>query len=177
MNKLIKGYAALVIYILTIVAANVALTWYGIIPVGFGLMAPAGSFFAGIAFIMRDVVQETLGKWYSVGAIIIGAGISAVLSSTDLAIASGVTFLLSEFLDFLVYTPLRTNSFLLASFVSNVVGLIVDTFLFLYLAKIPFEFATGQIYAKTISTVVFIVLYLIISTTRLDLIKTENDRL
>lgn len=157
----VKGVAALVVYVLTIVAANVALIWYGIIPVGFGFMAPAGSFFAGMAFIMRDVVQEKLGKVWSIGAIIIGAGLSAWLSSTDLAIASGTTFLLSEFLDFLAYTPLKTRSFLLACVVSNLVGLTVDTFLFLYLAKIPFMFASGQIYAKTLSTVVFIGVYLV----------------
>jgi len=43
-------------YILTIFAANWAITQFGLVPVGFGLLAPAGVYFAGLAFTLRDLV-------------------------------------------------------------------------------------------------------------------------
>ena len=46
----------------TVVAANWAVNRYGIVPVGFGLMAPAGVYFAGLAFGLRDAVHETGGR-------------------------------------------------------------------------------------------------------------------
>jgi uncharacterized PurR-regulated membrane protein YhhQ (DUF165 family) len=53
----------LVGYITTIFAANWAISAFGIIPVGFGLMAPAGVYFAGLAFTLRDLTQEKLGRF------------------------------------------------------------------------------------------------------------------
>lgn len=52
-------YAAL--YVCTIVAANAAIQRFGMVPVGFGLLAPAGVYFAGLAFTLRDLTQDTPG--------------------------------------------------------------------------------------------------------------------
>ncbi|PDW00054.1 hypothetical protein CJ255_21180 [Candidatus Viridilinea mediisalina] len=93
---------------LTIVAANLAITYLGIVPVGFGLMAPAGVYFAGLAFSLRDALHETLGRRWVVGAILLGALLSAVLSP-QLALASGLAFLVSELADYAVYAPLRAH--------------------------------------------------------------------
>lgn len=67
------GLITLAGYILTIFAANLAITTIGIVPVGFGLLAPAGVYFAGLAFSLRDALQETLGRRWTVGAIVAGA--------------------------------------------------------------------------------------------------------
>ena len=47
--------AFLVGYIATIFAANWAISTFGIIPVGFGLLALAGVYFAGLTFTLRDL--------------------------------------------------------------------------------------------------------------------------
>jgi hypothetical protein len=52
----------------------------GPVPVGFGLMAPAGVYAAGVAFTLRDVVQRALGRHAAVLAILAGAGASYLIS-------------------------------------------------------------------------------------------------
>jgi|HigsolmetaAR201D_1030396.scaffolds.fasta_scaffold02454_4 uncharacterized PurR-regulated membrane protein YhhQ (DUF165 family) len=151
------GIIALISYILTIFAANVAISLIGVVPVGFGLMAPAGVYFAGLAFSLRDAIQETLGRRWVVAAILIGALVSAFLSA-QLALASGIAFLLSELADFAVYTPLRQRSWFAAVAVSNTVGAVVDSALFLWLAFGSLEFLLGQITGKLWMTLLAVVL-------------------
>lgn len=142
----------LVLYILTIVAANWAIVALGLVPVGFGLVAPAGVYAAGLAFTFRDLTQESLGRWATVGAILIGSGVSALVSP-QFAWASGIAFLVSELADFAVYTPLRRRSWLWAVGLSNTVGLVVDSGLFLLLAFGSLEFLAGQVVGKLWMTV------------------------
>lgn len=146
-------------YIATIIGANWAIETFGIVPVGFGLAAPAGVYFAGLAFTFRDLTHERLGRWWTVGAIFAGAALSAVLSPT-LAVASGTAFLLSELADFAVYAPLRERRWLLAVAASNTVGFIVDSAVFLTLAFGSLQFLTGQVVGKGYMTLLaVIVLY------------------
>lgn len=152
--------AALTGYILTIFAANLAITLVGLVPVGFGLMAPAGVYFAGLAFTLRDAVQETLGRRWTVAAIIVGALISAGLSA-QLALASGIAFLVSELADFAVYTPLRQRSWLAAVVSSNTVGVVIDSALFLWLAFGSLAFLPGQIVGKLWMTALAVALILL----------------
>jgi hypothetical protein len=42
-----------VLYISTIFVANLAIERFGLVPVGFGLYAPAGVYFVGLAFTFR----------------------------------------------------------------------------------------------------------------------------
>ncbi len=144
-------------YILTIFAANWAISRFGAVPVGFGLMAPAGVYFAGLAFTLRDLTQESLGRRWTVVAILAGAVLSAVVSPT-FALASGTAFLFSELADFAVYTPLRARHWLGAVLASNTVGLVVDSVLFLSLAFGSLEFLTGQVVGKAWMTLLAIVL-------------------
>jgi len=141
-------YLPLVLYVGTIFAANWAISTFGLVPVGFGLLAPAGVYFAGLAFTFRDLTQDSLGRRWTYAAILIGAALSATLSG-PLALASGVAFLVSETADLLVYTPLKERRWLLAVGLSNVVGLVVDSALFLWLAFGSLEFLAGQIVGKT----------------------------
>ena len=46
----------------TVIGANWALAEFGIINIGFGLAAPAGVLFAGLAFGLRDALHETGGS-------------------------------------------------------------------------------------------------------------------
>jgi uncharacterized PurR-regulated membrane protein YhhQ (DUF165 family) len=154
------GPVALVGYITTIVAANAAIAYLGPVPVGFGLVAPAGVYFVGLAFSLRDAVQETLGRRWTVVAVLIGAALSALLSG-PLALASGLAFLLSELADFAVYTPLRARGWLAAVVASNIVGLIVDSALFLWLAFGSLDYLAGQLVGKAWMTALAVVLIVV----------------
>jgi queuosine precursor transporter len=140
-------YWPLAAYIATIFCANWAIATFGLVPVGFGLLAPAGVYFAGLAFTFRDLTQDQLGRRWTYLAIIVGAALSGLVSG-PLALASGTAFLVSETADLLVYTPLKERHWLAAVGASNVVGLIIDSALFLFLAFGSLEFLAGQVVGK-----------------------------
>lgn len=129
------GVMALACYAALIVGANELIAHFGAIPVfWFGVMAPAGTLCAGAVFVARDVAQLTLGRRWVLVAIVAGAALS-YLTSASLATASGVAFLIGELADWALFTPLRNQGRLgLAFLLGNVVGLLVDTFVFLPLA-------------------------------------------
>ena len=151
-----RGWLYALAYVATIFAANWAIVAFGPVPVGFGLMAPAGVYFAGLAFTLRDLTQEALGTRVVLGAILVGAALSAGLSG-ELAVASGTAFLVSELADFAVYTPLRRRNWLGAVALSNTVGLVVDSALFLWLAFGSLDFLPGQVVGKASMTVLALI--------------------
>ena len=71
-------------------------------------------------------------------------------------LASSTTrpFLFSELADFAVYQPLRERRWLLAVAASNLVGLVIDSVLFLQIAFGSLDFINGQIIGKTWTTIV-----------------------
>jgi queuosine precursor transporter len=119
-----------------------------LIPVAPGLMAPSGVIMAGAALVLRDLVQRRLGVAASSLAILVGAVLSALLAPPALVIASAAAFLLSEFADLAVYTPLARRGLITAVVVSSAVGLVVDSVVFLWLAFGSLEFLLGQIVGK-----------------------------
>jgi uncharacterized PurR-regulated membrane protein YhhQ (DUF165 family) len=141
------GPLLVALYIGTIFGANWAIASFGPVPVGFGLVAPAGVYFAGLAFTLRDLVQESLGRRWTLAAIAAGAALSAIVSP-QFALASGTAFLLSEVADLLVYTPLRQRNWLGAVAASNVVGFVADSVLFLSMAFGSLDFLAGQLVGK-----------------------------
>jgi uncharacterized PurR-regulated membrane protein YhhQ (DUF165 family) len=102
----------------------------------------------GIALVLRDLVQRRLGLLAALGAIILGAVLSAFLAPPAIVVASATAFLLSELADLFVYTPLQRRYFLLAVVMSSLVGLVVDSAVFLYLAFGSLEYLPGQIVGK-----------------------------
>jgi queuosine precursor transporter len=156
-RKNIEGAAFLVLFCLTIPAANWMIGHVGtvcvpggpcLLPVAPRIMAPSGVLMIGIALVLRDLVQRRLGVEFGIGAIIAGAAISSALAPPALVIASAAAFLLSEFADFAVYTPLARRRLVLAIVASSLVGLIVDSIVFLWLAFGSLEFLTGQVVGK-----------------------------
>lgn len=140
-----------------ILAANYVTTELGMIPVGFGLVATAGTYFAGLTFVLRDSLQDLAGKWAVMVLIAAGAGLSYLVSDPFIALASGVAFLASEAADLLVYTPLRRRGYIRAAVASNVVGAFVDTVLFLWIAGFPIADAiAGQMVGKLGITLVVV---------------------
>jgi len=119
-----------------------------LIPVAPGVMAPSGVLMIGLALVLRDLVQRRLGLRWVTGAIAAGAVLSGVVAPPALVVASAVAFLLSETADLAVYTPLQRRRLVLAVLASSVVGLVVDSLVFLYLAFGSLEFLLGQVLGK-----------------------------
>ncbi len=144
-------------FIGTVFGANWALKTYGFVPVGFGLSAPAGVYFAGLAFTLRDLLHEAAGRRAVMLAIVVGALLSAgIEDGQQIALASGVAFLLSETADLMVYTPLRERHWITAVLASNTVGLVIDSALFLWIAFGSLDFIEGQLLGKAYMTVLAI---------------------
>lgn len=154
-----EGFCFLAAYIACIPVANWLIQHVGtvcppdnpcLIPVAPGLMAPSGVLMAGLALVLRDLVQRRLGVTYGLSAIGAGTILSAALAPPSLVVASAVAFLLSELADFAVYTPLQKRGLVLAVAASSFVGLIADSLLFLWLAFGSLQFLAGQIVGKAI---------------------------
>jgi uncharacterized PurR-regulated membrane protein YhhQ (DUF165 family) len=152
-----EGVIFLVLFALTIPAANWLIGHVGatciangpcVVPVAPGLMAPSGVMMVGVALVLRDLVQRRLGAIMSALAILCGTALSAMLAPPSLVLASGVAFLLSEFADLAVYTPLARRRLVVAVVASSVVGLVVDSIVFLWLAFGSLDFLLGQVVGK-----------------------------
>lgn len=154
------GLAAAALFIGTVWFANWLLTRYGVVPVGFGLHAPAGVFAVGVAFTLRDIVHRTLGRTAVVACILAGCVLAYFIEANvhipgghvSVAVASAAAFLFSETADLAVYTPIERRSFLGAVAASNTVGTIVDSALFLWLAFGSLALIDGQIIGKLLMT-------------------------
>lgn len=156
-RKNVEGSIFLVLFCLTIPAANWMIGHVGtvcvpngpcLVPVAPGIMAPSGVLMVGAALVLRDLVQRRLGVEFGLGAIAAGAAISAGFAPPSLVLASATAFFLSEFADFAVYTPLARRRLVVAVVASSIVGLIIDSIVFLWLAFGSLEFLLGQIVGK-----------------------------
>lgn len=158
-----RKYLPVTIYAACIPLANYAITHWGqvsfpggphTIPVGFGYAAPSGVLFIGLALTARDWVQVNIGKRTVMAAILVGVALSYLTSTRNVATASAIAFGASEIADFAVFTPLAERGrVILAMLASNIVGLLIDTFLFLRIAFGSIAFWQGNVLGKTWMTV------------------------
>lgn len=113
-----------------------------------GVSAPSGVLMVGFALVLRDLVQRRLGSRWALAAIAAGTALSASLAPPALVLASAAAFLLSELADFGIYTPLQRRGLVLAVAASSVVGLAVDSIVFLLLAFGSLSYLPGQVVGK-----------------------------
>jgi queuosine precursor transporter len=153
----LEGALFLVLFCLTVPAANWMLGHVGtvcppngpcLVPVAPGLMAPSGVLTIGLALVLRDLVQRRLGTEFGIAAILSGAALSALVAPPSLVVASAAAFLISETADFLIYTPLARRRLVTAVVASSIVGLVVDSIVFLWLAFGSLDFLVGQVVGK-----------------------------
>ncbi len=151
------GWAAFAFFLASIPLANWMIGNIGtvcvpngpcLVPVAPGLMAPSGVLTVGVALVLRDVVQRCLGLSIGLLAILGGTALSALVAPAPLVVASGIAFLLSELADFSVYTPLQRRRLILAVVASSVIGLVVDSVVFLWLAFGSLGYLPGQVVGK-----------------------------
>jgi uncharacterized PurR-regulated membrane protein YhhQ (DUF165 family) len=127
-------------YLGSVVLANWLTTRYGFIDVGWEQAATAGTFAAGGALVVRDVVQDALGRLGVVALIVAGALLSLAVADARIAWASAAAFLCAELLDMAAYTPLRRRGqfggpwWARGVVLGAAVGAVADTVLFLWIA-------------------------------------------
>ena len=110
----------------------------------------------GVALVLRDLVQRCLGTRAGLLAILCGTALSVLVAGPQLVMASGAAFLLSELADFAVYTPLQRRGLVRAVVASSLVGLVVDSIVFLTLAFGSLQFLPGQVVGKAWAVLVSI---------------------
>lgn len=135
-----------------VVAANWLTSRYGMV---LGLVT-AGTVAAGLVLLVRDWLHEAAGRVWVFGCIGAGAVLSVWMSTPALALASGAAFLVSELADLTVYEPLRKRTLPGAMALSNTVGAVVDSLLFLWLAGFPLAQWWTQSAVKVAMTLPFI---------------------
>jgi hypothetical protein len=153
----IEGAMFLTLFCLTIPAANWMIGHIGtaclpngpcVVPVAPGILAPSGVLLVGAALVLRDLVQRRLGIEFGIAAIVAGAVLSAGFAPRSWVLASAAAFLMSEFADFAIYTPLARRRLVLAVLASSMAGLVVDSLVFLWLAFGSLDFLPGQLIGK-----------------------------
>lgn len=151
------GAALFGAYVMTVVGANWATSLWPAVAVA-GLQIPAGTFFAGVGFTVRDLLQDIVGARSTVLAVTIGAAMSGLIASPRIALASATAFVASELVDLAIYTVLRGRSRVVTVGLSNVFGLLVDSLLFLLLAFGSLGHLAGTLAGKASTTVAAVVL-------------------
>ena len=137
--------------------ANWMLVTFGVLPILGGV--PAGVVVAGLAFVLRDSMHDRMGAWWVLLAIAVGGVVAYVTSDgatiptgvVSIAAASAAAFTLSELADMGVYAPLRERRWNTAVIVSGVVGSVIDSAVFLWLAFGSLEFIGGQVVVKSLT--------------------------
>lgn len=140
MNKKTVGIVALMGFLLSIPFANWWLTENGFWNAPFLGPLPSALWVVAISFILRDVVQITLGREVAWVAIAIGSAMSYFLADPFVALASCVAFAVSESIDAIIFTPLANKGrFLLGITISGYAAGFVDSALFVRIAFGSFD--------------------------------------
>ncbi|RIX60097.1 VUT family protein [Paenibacillus nanensis] len=128
------------IYLAAITVANVLTATLAPLSVG-PFIVPVGTFFIGVTFIFRDLVQNAIGRkrtYYVIGlALLLSALTSLALGDTLwIVCASAITFLFSETTDTEIYTRLKLPMSLRV-FYSGIVGGVLDSAVFVLIGLSP----------------------------------------
>tara|TARA_Y100000310_G_C20565858_1_gene755446 strand:+ start:778 stop:1236 length:459 start_codon:yes stop_codon:yes gene_type:complete len=112
-----------IVYVVSIVLVN----WLFTIIPPIGIWQPT-SVIVGLTFIFRDMAQREVGHWVF-GVMLLGGIISYFMADPFVAMASVVAFMISESVDWVVYTftkrPLKDRILL-----SSAIGTPIDTVVF-----------------------------------------------
>lgn len=117
-------------YLASIVAINIGFMLTVPVPLSTGDVWPPMSLFVGLVFVLRDYAQREIGHRVLL-LMVTGAALSYYLATPAIAAASLVAYLVSESLDWALYTfsPL---SFARRVAVSSVIAAPIDSVVFLF---------------------------------------------
>ncbi|MFK7696676.1 VUT family protein [Paenibacillus sp. HJGM_3] len=130
----------IVCYLLSISLANV-LTASSDPLVWGNFIVPVGSFLIGATFILRDLVQNAIGRrntYFVIGAAMVLSAItsSALGDTLWITFASAITFLFSETTDTEIYTRLKLPMSMKVLY-SGIVGGALDSVIFVIIGLSP----------------------------------------
>lgn len=101
--SLIAAYKSTLLYIALIVAVNYGFSAVPLVKLPDGTLWPPMSLVVGFIFVLRDFAQREIGHKVLL-AMLTGAALSYVMASPYVAIASAAAFLVSELVDWLIYS-------------------------------------------------------------------------
>lgn len=117
-------------YILSIVGINYTFAFAPMLNIG-GAMLPSAAFLVGFVFVVRDFAQRSVGHWVLL-AMLAGSVISYYMASPQVATASLLAFIISELVDWAIYTFTR-RPFEQRIMLSSLASTPVDSVVFLSL--------------------------------------------
>ena len=144
-----------VIYVMSIAFINWLFVVIPPVPVpAFSTVFPPVMLVVGFVFVFRDFCQRAIGHYVFL-AMLAGGAVSYVMSAPAVAIASMSAFLISETVDWLIYTVTR-KPLSQRILYSSLVSVPIDTVVFLKLVDL-FDFAGAVlvILAKFAGAIVF----------------------
>lgn len=118
------------LYIALIPAVNLSFVYVPTVAMSDGGQWSPMAIITGLILVFRDFAQREIGHWIFI-PLLIGVALSYGMAGPEIALASGAAFLVSELVDWLVYTftkkPLSTRIL-----ISSIAGAPVDTAVFLF---------------------------------------------
>jgi len=146
-----------ILYVISIIAANFCVSYFGIVNY-FGLVFPAGAIFVGLTFSLRDIVQREWGDWNVWYFMLVSAFLTTITGMMlshlpiplwKVAVASCVAFMVSEAVDWLVFTFLKWD-IVKRIMISNLFSTPIDSILFVGIAFGSFSFIAPPVYGQAI---------------------------
>jgi uncharacterized PurR-regulated membrane protein YhhQ (DUF165 family) len=126
----LSRFRSTLVYIALIVAVNWGFTVVPLVKMPGGEMWPPLSLAVGFIFVVRDFAQREIGHRVLL-AMLVGAALSYVMAAPYVAVASAAAFLVSELVDWLVYTVTR-RPLSERILYSSLLGTPVDSVVFLW---------------------------------------------
>lgn len=144
-----------IFYLSSIIIANLLVIWFGIIKIGF-LSFPAGTIAIGLTFSARDFVQRKYGKWKCWIWMLVASLITTVFS-WDVAFASFTSFMISESIDWLIFTILPNQPFRKRIYISNCFSTPIDSLVFVWMVfGLMWQPIIGQTVIKFLSSLIIL---------------------
>ena len=141
-------------YIVSVLLANILVDYFGIVTI-LGLTFPAGVVFVGLTFSFRDFAQRFWGVW-KIWLFIVIATFITLFMNWQIAIASVTAFLISETIDWLIFTIVKKD-FIYRILISNIISTPIDSITFVVLAfGWNWDAICGQAIIKYISSLLVI---------------------
>lgn len=167
-----KNFTRPTLYILAVVTSNFLAAYFMPLQIGVFLI-PWGTFFIGLTFVFRDLVQLQLGRtktYYIIGAsLLISIAMSIFYGDMlFITLASALSFLFSEVADTEIFTRFKVG-FYKRIMASGIVGGVIDSAVFILIGlsplftgiltweQVPYAIA-GQFIVKTLMQLIALVI-------------------